>query len=474
MNRDNILKQLSVNNADVIARVDELVSAGATNEKFCVDLIESEITNGKLNKRPKKIRCELLDKINYMCRKYMDRMERLEFTYDFIVDEESYKTAVMGLLEKAYVFRSKVVYSPISPYWKPMPYHIDEVVTSSEEEPTMERKNAFFTQEIPADNNTQLKMHLFYHEGKTTVCYLVSHMCVDGTGYFTYVAHICSNYTKLVQNGISPIDYSQGPRDFDQVYSDFSKEKRKKAKALFTNPASKVKNIFPYTPESKDDKPILTRCKINSEVFNPALAVAKKAGCSGNDLLITAYMCAYKKLSGISGEDTVNVTTAVDLRRYIKDPSKLGYTNEVSFINCTVDKVGETPLQTLEAVKQAGQKYKNDEFMGLYGVPLLDFAYKSMVYAQAEPIIKMCYSNPSLSVSNLGVVKAQLLSMDGNEPLDMYASGAAKRKPCAVATIGSFKGDLCISISFFGTEEDRKIVENFYKEFENALIEIAK
>ena len=64
--------------------------------------------------------------------------------------------------------------------------------------------------------------------------------------------------------------------------------------------------------------------------------------------------------------------------------------------------------------------------------------------------------------------------MDGNEPLDMYASGAAKRKPCAVATIGSFKGDLCISISFFGTEEDRKIVENFYKEFENALIEIER
>ena len=86
MNRDNILKQLSVNNADIVARVDELVKAGATNEKFCVDLIESEIKNGKLCKRPKKIRCELLDKINYMCRKYMDRMERLEFTYDFIID----------------------------------------------------------------------------------------------------------------------------------------------------------------------------------------------------------------------------------------------------------------------------------------------------------------------------------------------------------------------------------------------------
>ena len=474
MNCDKVLKQLSVNNSAVNARLSELVESGADNEKFCVDLIESEIKNGKLCKRPKKISCELLDKINYMCRKYMDRMERLELVYDYIVDEKSYKTAVMGLLEKAHIFRSKVVYSPISPYWKPMPYHIDEVVTSSEEEPTISKKDAFFTQEIPTDSNIQLKVHLFYDSGKTTVCYLVNHMCVDGTGFFTFVADICRNYTSLVQKGISPIDYSQGPRDFDQVYGDFEKDKRKKAKALFTNPASKVKHIFPYTPENKDDKPILTRKKISGEIFKPALNVAKKSGCSGNDLLITAYMSAYRKLASLSGDSAVNVTTAVDLRRYIKNPAKLGYTNEVSFINCTVDKVGETPLQTLEAVKKAGLKYKNDEFMGLYGIPLLDFAYKSMVYAQAEPIIKMCYSNPSLSVSNLGVVKTQLLSMEGNEPLDMYASGAAKRKPCAVATIGSFNGDLHISISFFGTEKDREIVTEFYNEFEKAIIEIGK
>ena len=474
MNCDKVLKQLSINNSDVIARLDELQKSGAENEKFCVDLIESEIINGKLCKRPKKISCELLDKINYMCRKYMDRMVRLELVYDFIVDEKSYKTAVMGLLEKAYVFRSKVVYSPISPYWKPMSYHIDQIVTSSEEEPTTSRKDEFFTQEIPTNNNIQLKVHLFYDSGKTTVCYLVNHMCVDGTGFFTFVADICRNYTNLVQKGISPIDYSQGPRDFYQVYNDFSKESRKKAKSLFTNPASKVKSIFPYTPAHKDDKPILTRKTISSEIFKPALAFAKTSECTGNDLLIAAYMSAYKKLASLGGNDTVNVTTAVDLRRYIKEPSKLGYTNEVSFINCTVDKVGDSPKETLEAVKKAGYKYKNDPFMGLYGIPLLDFAYKSMVYAQAEPVIKMFYSNPSLSVSNIGVVRAQLLSMNGYEPVDFYASGATKRKPCAVATIGSFNGNLHISISFFGTEKDKEIVTEFYNEFEKAFIEIGK
>lgn len=474
MNCSNILKQLSVNNSDIINRINELEKCGVQDEKFCADLIESEIENGKYHKHPKKISCELLDKINFMCRKYMDRMERLELVYNFRVDEKSYKTAVIGLLEKAYVLRSKVVYSPIAPYWKLMPYHIDEVVTCSNEEATISKKEAFFTQDIPTDSNIQLKIHLFYEEGKTTVCFLVNHMCVDGSGFFTFVGDICRNYTDYVQNGISPINYSQGPRDFDQVYGDMDKLKKKKAKSLFTNPASKVKNVFPYTPASAEDKKILTRRKIDGEVFMPALKVAKEFGCSGNDLLITAYMTAYKKLSGISSDSSVNVTTAVDLRRYIKNYEKLGYTNEVSFINCTVDKVGESVKDTLQAVVQASAKYKNDEFMGLYGVPLLNIAYKSMVYAQAEPIIKLFYSNPSLSVSNLGVVNKKVLSMAGNEPVDFYASGATKCKPCAVATIGSFDGDLHISISFFGTEKDREIVTKFYDEFENALIELAE
>ncbi len=129
---------------------------------------------------------------------------------------------------------------------------------------------------------------------------------------------------------------------------------------------------------------------------------------------------------------------------------------------------------TLKSVGEITEKYKNDKFMGLYGLPLLNTAYKSMIYAQAEAIVKLFYSNPSLSVSNLGVIKKETFSMDGNEPVGLYASGAAKKKPCAVATIGSFNGDLYLSISFFGTEKDREIITKFYDEFENALVEIAK
>lgn len=474
MNRNQILKELSVNNSQVNARIDELEKCGTQSEKFCVDLIKTELENGVLKKRPGKLPCEMLDKVNFMCRKYMDRMARIELTYDFIIDEHSFKTAVIGLLEKAPVFRSKVVHSPISPYWKPMAYHIDEVVTVSYEEATLERKNTFFAQEIPTDNNTQLKIHLFYEDNKTTVCYLVNHMCVDGGGFFAFLRDLCRNYTEYVQNGVSPIDYSQGPRDFEQVYADMDKQSKKKAKKLFKNPTAKVKNVFPYTPVSENDKTILTRRKIDAKIFNPALKVAKANGCSGNDLLIAAYMAAYKKLTGLNADNSLNVTTAVDLRRYIKGPSRLGYTNEVSFINCAVDRVGVNVKETLEAVARSSEKLKNDKFMGLYGLPLLNNAYKAMIYAQAEPIIRLFYNNPSLSVSNLGVINKTALALNGNEPVDFYASGAAKCKPCAVATIGSFDGELYLSISFFGTEADKKIVEKFYDEFQNALIEITE
>ncbi len=474
MNRRDILNCLSLNNDDVKARIDELENCGVTDEKICADIIQSEINSGKLAVRPKKIKCEMLDKVNFMCRKYMDRMVRFEFEYDFSVDEYAFKMAVIGLLEKAHIFRSKIVYNPISPYWKPVAYNINDVVSISNKEATETRKEAFFSQEIPSDSNVQLKIHLFYDAGKTTICYLVNHMCVDGSGAMDFIEDLCRNYSEFLQKNISPVKYSQGPRDFEQIYADMDKQTQQKAKSLFANPTAKNKNTFPYHPKSADDKTVLTRKIIKREIFQPALQTAKSLGCTGNDLCIAAYMSAYKSITGLDNNSGLGVTTAIDLRRYIKFPKRLGYTNAVSFANCFVDRVGTDIKETLKSVVVASSKIKSDRFMGLYGMPLLNIAYKSMIYLQAENVIRLFYNNPSLSVSNLGVVKKERFAMDNNMPVGFYCSGAAKCKPCAVATISSFEGDLCISINFFGTEKDREIISGFYDEIENALIELVK
>ena len=459
-------------------RIEELSACGLDNSRVIADLIKKDISfagkAARLNERPRKVKAELYDKINYMCRAYMDRMERIEFEYDFTIDEKAFKTVIIGLLEAAPVLRSRFVSNPVSPYWKPVAYNIDEVVTCSHEDFSKEKIYEFMSQEIPVKNNTQMKIHLFFHDGKTYICYLMNHMCMDGGGIFTMMSDICRNYTRFTEDGISPTDFKSGPRLEEELYADMTPETKSKAKKLFSNIAPKIKCDFPYTKKSKSDRTILIRHTFSEECFKPTLSVAKKLGCTGNDVLIAAYMTAYKQLTNSSADRPLNVTTAIDLRRHVKDPTRLGYTNLLSFFNCTVKHPGNSVHDTLLAVRDATMPIKTDPLVGLTGLPLLSMAYKTMVYAQAEQIIKLFYSNPSLSVSNLGALDMKAFSFGDNEPTYVCVAGAAKNKPCAVMTCVGFKGGLTAAISLYGNDEDYKLLEKFFDLFEKALYDLAQ
>lgn len=484
--KNELLKYAAENNASfntevdraIDSRIDELLKCGLNNGRVIADLIKKELSfvgnATQFKGRPARIKAELYDKINYMCRAYMDRMERIEFEYDFTIDEKAFKTVIIGLLEAAPVLRSRFVSNPVSPYWKPVAYNIDDVVTCSHDDFSKEKIYDFMSQEIPVNSNTQMKIHLFFHDGKSYICYLINHMCMDGGGIFTMIPDICRNYSKLTVDGISPTDFKSGPRSEEELYADMTPETKRKAKKLFSNITPKIKCDFPYTKKSKTDRKILIRRTFSEECFKPALGVAKKLGCTGNDVLIAAYMTAYKELTKSSADRPLNVTTAINLRRHVKDPARLGYTNLLSFFNCPVERAGNSVHDTLLSVKGATMPMKTDPLIGLTGLPLLSMAYKTMVHVQAEQIIKMFYSNPSLSVSNLGALDMKACSFGENEPTYICVAGAAKNKPCAVATCIGFKGGLTAAISVYGNDEDYRLLEKFFDLFEKALYDLAQ
>ena len=131
--------------------------------------------------------------------------------------------------------------------------------------------------------------------------------------------------------------------------------------------------------------------------------------------------------------------------------------------------MGADLKETLSIVIRKTKDLKADEFMGLHGIPLLNFAYKTMVYAQAEPIVNLFYRNPTLSVSNVGKIDTVAFSLAENKPFSAFVAGAAKNKPCAVMTALSINGDLSASICLRGNKKDEEILESFFTEFENNI-----
>ena len=442
---------------------EKLKNKGLNDEKLIEALINFKEKNPHLLK--KTLPCEMYDKVNLMCRKYMDRMARFEVDYDFLVDETAFKNVAVCALESAPCLHSQVVRNPITPYWKVADYKVDEFVFVKEVEDLEKAREEFFSREIPLDSNIQMNIGVFYHQNKTYILFIWNHMCMDGGGFKSFWSDFCKAYTNYACNGALPLSFAIGSRKYTDVYKDMAKDKKKKAKMQFANISPRDKHRFPFENDNVEADVVIVSRKIEKEFFEKAVAYTKKQGGTVNDLLVASYIDALKKVAGFKSEESISVSCATDLRRHIKDASSIGYTNHVSFSHCAVERMGEDLKDTLSIVSAKTKELKEDEFMGLHGLPLLNIGYKTMIYLQAEPVVKLFYRNPTLSVSNVGAIDTEAFSLANNKPFWAFVAGAAKNKPCAVMTALSINGDLSVSICLRGNKKDKEILEGFFDEY---------
>lgn len=439
---------------------------GLTDEKVIKALTEHKSKTPYTQK--KRLPTEMYDKVNLMCRNYMDRMARFEVDYDFVIDIEKFKNTVICCLECAPFMHSQVINSPISPYWRVADYHIDDMVKVFYVDNIDTAREDFFKNSIPLKSNVQMHIGVFICDEKTYICFYWNHMCFDGGGFKAFWSDICKNYSKYVLEETAPVDFSSGSRRYTEVYKDMPAHKKKKAKQQLANISPKIKRTLPFTDVETQDV-IIAHREISEESFTKALAYAKSLGATATDIVLAAYITALGNVSKLTAQDEISVACATDLRRHIKDLSTIGYTNHVSFVHCHLLRKGADFKETLQFVSAKTKALKQDEFMGLHGLPLLNFAYKSMTYIQAETLVKLFYNNPILSVSNVGAIDTTAFALANNKPFSAFVAGSAKNKPCAVMTCLSINGTFKASICLRGTKEDKLVLEEFFTEFKNII-----
>ncbi len=444
-----------------------LKKKGLKDEKVINDLINHKIkTPYTLRKR---YPTEMYDKVNLMCRKYMDRLARFEVDYGFVINEEKFKNVAICCLECFPIMHSKVVINPISPYWSVQDYHINDMVDYREVADINKAREDFFKIQIPLSSNMQMRIGVYICDGKSYILFIWNHMLFDGGGYKAFWADFSKNYTDYDLNDISPVNFSSGSRKYTEVYKDMDKETLKHAKKQFANISPKPKYTMPFKNNNKTDNIIIVSREVEAEKFEKAKNFAKNNGGTVNDILVTAFITALGKVAKLSPLDSVSVACATDLRRHIKDLSGIGYTNHVSFIHCSLEEKGNCFKETFQKVSAKTKELKKDPYIGLHGLPLLNFAYKSMVYLQAETIVKLFYNNPVLSVSNVGQIEKCGFEISNNSPFSAFVAGAAKNKPCAVMTSLTVNGKLSASICLRGAEEDKAVLNNFFDIFKEEI-----
>ena len=410
----------------------------------------------------KRLNAELWDKMHYLFRDFNDRMVHVELHYDFEIDIETLKTVIICFLEKAPVLHSSFTDNKLRTYWKVNDYSIDEVLTVARPENLQEAIDDFLTQYIPPEDKLQIRFAVFYYEGKSVLLVVENHMCMDGGDLKYFMKALCKNYNDYAENKISPIDLKSGSRSYEKVYEDFSQTEQKMANNLYKNVCAKDDHKFPLTPDNIKDRSFIAKRKIDAERFSALRKSGKQLGATVNDMLIAAYFYSLYELAGYPREDSVTISCAIDLRRHMKDAGETGITNQTAFMQCNIPRLGDDIFQTLEYTKKSVERFKNDKFMGLYGLPLLKLGYSIMPQAASEQVIKIGYSNPLLAMSNIGILEADKLALSGHEPFDGFMTGAVKYKPYVLLSATSLNGVLTLSMCVRGNEDDKQTVEKFF------------
>ena len=417
----------------------------------------------------RRLTAELWDKMHYLFRDFNDRMVHVELNYDFILDIEALKTVIICAFEKVPVLHSKFVDTKLSTHWEVKPYDIDDVFSVSYPENVQDAVDEFLTQYIAPNADIQMKIALFIKDGKSTLCMVENHMCMDGGDLKFFLQAFCENYSKYVTDGISPIEFRTGSRSYDDVYSGFSKTEAGVAQRLFKNINAKDNHKFPLTPNNIRDKSFIARKKFSEETLARLKFKGKELGATINELLLASYFYSVYELAGYPKTDKVMISNAIDLRRHMDNVEDKGFTNHTSWMQCAIPERGRDIFETIQYVVRSSNKFKKDKFMGLYGLPLLNFGYNILPHAASEEIIKIGYSNPLMAMSNIGVLKGEHFALAGHEPIDAFMSGAVKYKPFVLLTATTYKNVITLSMCVRGNEEDKKIVNDFFSLMEKNI-----
>lgn len=420
-----------------------------------------------------KLKAEIWDKVQYIFRNYYDRMIHCASYYEGRADISALRKSIYHIVNKYPILRSSFDSSPINPSWEVNDDFTEEEMANVVYcEDLQKSVLSMLSEEISYKAKFQFKVTLHYCGQNCAISVLVNHMCMDGADFKYFIAKIAEGYDMIVRGeDIQNLELKIGKRGADQLYKDMTEEDAKTARGLMKNVSrTGVKKKFAFT-DDKDCTTCFNLRKLDRDLVNALKVKGKGYGATLNDVFVTAYARAISKYLEESDDKKIAITCMKNLRDHIKSGQSEDLTNLTGFMPCVLDGVEGDFADTLASVIEKTKTAKDDEFCGLYGLPLMALAFKVFPYSVAEFAIKIGYENPLVGMSNIGIIPQESISGAGLKCVDAFMTGATKFKPYIQLTTTTFNGETTMCIAQKCSDEDRRrinaLLDDIVKELKN-------
>ena len=159
----------------------------------------------------------------------------------------------------------------------------------------------------------------------------------------------------------------------------------------------------------------------------------------------------------------------IDLRRYLSERKAKAICNLTSTIICDIgSEIGDSFDETVTKVKYAMDGQKSN-FPGLNGLFILDSIFKLLPYPIVKKIMESVFVNPSIALTNIGIIDKEKLKFDNLNIEDAFITGSIKYYPYFQLALTSFDDTITFTINIYGTERDRQQIKSFFSLLDNEL-----
>lgn len=310
----------------------------------------------------------------------------------------------------------------------------------------------------------QLKIFLVRKEKSDTLCIIINHMVSDGGGFKEYLYLLADLYSKCEKDsGYHAKAQPFGKRNLNQLLQNLSF--KQKLGILFSKASSHKPDPAMILPnKGNPSSPILVLRCIEREQFARIRSFAKSSRASVNDMLLAAYIRALHKVTGC-----VNITVPcpVDLRKYKKSGQTCGICNLTANYSCHVNMTADEPFgDTLRKVSDQMRAQKESDAC-LKGPMLYHMMFHLLPFGTVRKLFYKISPVPVTSYTNLGIISDEKFRFGDLAVEDAFISTAVKKVPYFQLSVSTYKGCCTMTSSLYGTEEDRKTVNNFFDMMEN-------
>lgn len=312
----------------------------------------------------------------------------------------------------------------------------------------------------------QLKIFLVKTKEKDCLCIIISHMISDGGGFKQYLYLLAGLYSKCAEDPAyceppAPL----GRRGLGQLLQNLSF--RDQCAALFAEmDSAKQDPAMRLSLKGDPSSPLIVIRRIEADSFVRMKRFAKINQVSINDLLLTAYARAARRMSGCK---TVTVPCPVDLRKYKKPNQICGICNLTGNYTCRVSiSERDSFSTTLNEVSRQMQK-KKGSVSCLKGPMLYHILFHLVPFRAMQKLFYRISPVPVTSYTNLGILEQTKFGFGNLGIEDAFLSTAVKSAPYFQVSVSTYCDCCTLTSSIYGTDEDRKTVALFLRRMTDEL-----